>query len=238
MSHELKTPLNAVIGYSQILREDAEQQDATTREDIDRIHDAGQYLLRLVNMILDLSKLEAGRMLFDIRPHRIAELVEAAARAKRSFIDGNGNRLTFDFDPALEDVPVDANRLRQVIEAVIENAAQHTEHGEIDVAVRRGELGDDRVFSIAVRDTGHGIDPAVLPTLFETFTATRDAANGRYGGTGINLTVVHRLCEAMGGGIDVESQVGVGSTFRITLPLDPSAALRKPAAGRTTAAAA
>ena len=231
MSHELKTPLNAVIGYSQILREDAiGDEHQTMREDIDRIHDAGQYLLRLVNMILDLSKLEAGRMQFSIRQHRIEDVVRAAARAKRTFVDGNGNRLLFDLDPDLVEVAVDASRLQQVLEAVIENAAQHTEHGEITIAVRGAELGDDRAFSIAVRDTGKGIDPAVLPTLFETFTATRDAAHGRYGGTGINLTVVHRLCHAMGGGIDVESTMGVGTTFRITLPREPSVEQLKAAA--------
>jgi len=102
------------------------------------------------------------------------------------------------------------------------------------VTVQGGEIGDDRMFSVTVRDNGAGIDPAVLPTLFETFTATRDASNGRYGGTGINLTVVHRLCHAMGGTIEAESTLGEGSSFRIILPARPSPASLKAATLRTT----
>jgi signal transduction histidine kinase len=220
MSHELRTPLNAVIGYSQLLREDAiESGDTMMKEDLDRIHDAGQYLLRLVSMILDLSKLEAGRMRFDVRPQLVAEMLASAINAKRLFVEGNGNAVAVDLDPDLLEVEIDASRFRQIVEAVVENAAQHTKSGTITVKVRAGELGDDRMFSITVSDTGAGIDPAVLPTLFETFTATRDASGGRYGGTGVNLTVVHRLCRAMGGTIEVESTLGEGSSFRIVLPM-------------------
>jgi signal transduction histidine kinase len=235
MSHELRTPLNAVIGYSQILREDAiESGDQLMKEDLDRIHDAGQYLLRLVNMILDLSKLEAGRMRFDVRPQPIADLVQAAVAAKRPIIEARGNSIDTAFDPNLVEVEVDAGRLKQILEAVIENAAQHTADNKITVTVKAGEVGDDRMFSITVSDHGAGIDPAVLPTLFETFTATRDASNGRYGGTGINLTVVHRLCHAMGGTIDVESTLGEGSSFRIILPARPSGASLHAATVRTS----
>jgi len=235
MSHELRTPLNAVIGYSQILREDAtETGDKLMREDLDRIHDAGQYLLRLVNMILDLSKLEAGRMRFDVRTQVIADMVQAAIAAKRPILEARGNGIAMELDPELVEVEVDAGRLRQILEAVIENAAQHTENGIITVTVQGGEIGDDRMFSVTVRDNGAGIDPAVLPTLFETFTATRDASNGRYGGTGINLTVVHRLCHAMGGTIEAESTLGEGSSFRIILPARPSPASLKAATLRTT----
>jgi signal transduction histidine kinase len=224
MSHQLRTPLNAVIGTSQILKEDAiEEGDAMMREDVERIHDAGQYLLRLVNMILDLSKLVAGRMRFDVRPQPVDRLIGQAVAAKQAILEANGNTVVLDLDPTLANVEVDAGRLGQVIEAIVENAAQHTEHGTITVRVRAGELGDDRMFSIAVRDTGSGIDPTVLPTLFETFTASRDASDGRYGGTGLNLTVVQRLCQAMGGSIEVESALGEGSTFRVVLPLHPSA---------------
>ncbi len=220
MSHELRNPLNAVIGYSQLLKEEtAEEGNATMLEDVERIHEAGQYLLRLVSMILDLAKLEAGRMQFDVRPYAAADLITAAIDAKRSIIDGNGNSVVLEFDPALDNVVVDRVRFAQVLEAIIENAAQHTKDGRITVSTHVPVVGDDRAFAIAVTDTGSGIDPAILPTLFETFTATRDASNGRYGGTGLNLTVTHHLCKAMGGGIEVESEVGVGSRFTIVLPL-------------------
>jgi signal transduction histidine kinase len=225
MSHELRNPLNAVIGYSQILREDASESGETMMlEDVDRIHEAGQYLLRLVNMILDLAKLEAGRMQFDIKSHGLAELVDKAIAAKKQIIELNGDRVVLELDPALPDVLVDKVRFAQVLEAIVENAAQHTQSGTLTIRSQAQVVGDDTAFSISVLDTGAGIDPEVLPTLFETFTASRDASNGRYGGTGLNLTVTHHLCKAMGGTIEVESTVGEGSCFTIVLPLRPPAA--------------
>jgi signal transduction histidine kinase len=225
MSHELRNPLNAVIGYSQILREEAaEDGGAMMLEDVDRIHEAGQYLLRLVNMILDLAKLEAGRMQFDIKAHPAAELVENAITAKQQIMALNNNRVVLDLDPALKEIRVDRLRFAQVLEAIIENAAQHTEKGTLTIATRERAVGDDTAFSISVADTGTGIDPAILPTLFETFTASRDASNGRYGGTGLNLTVTHHLCKAMGGTIEVESTPGKGSCFTIVLPRHPPTA--------------
>ena len=237
MSHELRTPLNAVIGYSQILKEDAvESDDKAMLEDVGRIHDAGQYLLRLVNMILDLSKLEAGRMQFDCRPHDVRRLITAAVAAKQSIITANGNAVTIDMATEFE-AEVDASRLVQVLEGIIENAAQHTSNGTLTVTARAGIFGDDRLFSISVADTGKGIDAAVLPTLFETFTATRDAAGGRYGGTGLNLTLMRRLCQAMGGGIEAESTVGVGSCFTITLPIERAGVAAEPLASAHRVAA-
>jgi signal transduction histidine kinase len=218
MSHEIKTPLNAVIGYSQLLREDAVEHNPSAMQDIVRIHDAGQYLLRLVNMILDLSKLEAGRMTFDIRSHRVRDCVKAAVDDKRAGIEANGNSVVIDLDPELEEIDIDQSRFRQALGAVLENAGEHTKAGLVTVIVRRS-LGVDNTFYVRVTDTGAGIDPGVLETLFETFQATRDAASGRFGGTGTNLTVVDRLCRAMGGSITAESMVGIGSTFTITLPV-------------------
>jgi signal transduction histidine kinase len=225
MTHELRTPLNAVIGYSQILREDAvERGDEAARSDIERIHGAGQYLLRLVNMILDLSKLEAGRMQFNVREHDIGRVVAGAIAAKQSMIDAGRNRVSLALDPGPMLVPVDAGRLTQVLEALIENAAQHTEQGSIDILVRIGESAGGALYSITVSDTGCGISANQVPTLFENFTTTRDASNSRFGGTGLNLAVVHRLCAAMGGAIRVESEVGKGSAFTVTMPLRADAA--------------
>jgi signal transduction histidine kinase len=239
MSHELRNPLNAVIGYSQLLKEETAEEGSTMMlADVERIHEAGQYLLRLVSMILDLAKLEAGRMQFDIRQHSTADLVAAAVEAKHSIIVGNGNTVVLDLDPALNAVAVDRVRFAQVLEAVIENAAQHTENGRLTVSTRARVVGDDRTFSVAVSDSGSGIDPAILPTLFETFTATRDASNGRYGGTGLNLTVTYHLCKAMGGSIEVESEVGAGSCFTIVLPASPAAIVPGAAPRETVAAAA
>ena len=221
MSHEIKTPLNAVIGYSEILREDAFSGNDSALQDVNRIHDAGRYLLRLVNMILDLSKLEAGRMQFDIRTHEVREAVKAAVEECRTAIETRGNRLVIDFDPELREIDVDLGRFRQMLVAVLENAGQHTANGLVTVIVR-SSVGQPNTFFVRVTDTGTGMDAAVLASLFETFQATRDAAGGRFGGTGTSLTVVHRLCRAMGGSISAESMLGVGSTLTITLPVTHS----------------
>jgi signal transduction histidine kinase len=239
MSHELRTPLNAVIGYSQILREEAiESNDQRMREDVDRIHEAGTYLLRLVSMILDLSKLEAGRIQFNVQPHAVGGVMKAAVAAKRELIAARFNGVVTEVDPTLGEVHVDAGRFQQVLEALIENAAQHTEKGTITVTSRAVVLGDDQAFAVSVADTGAGIDAAVIPTLFETFTATRDASSSRYGGTGLNLTVVQRMCKAMGGNIEVESEVGKGSVFTVTLPLDARPSRRRKEAATAAFAAA
>jgi len=218
MSHEIKTPLNAVIGYSQLLRDDALANNDTAKADIDRIHDAGLYLLRLVNMILDLSKLEAGRMTFNVQPHDIRALVSAAIDETRARIVANQNTIVVDIDPELNQIDIDEGRFRQVLGAVLENAGQHTQNGLVTVIVRRA-LGAENAFCVRVIDTGAGIKAEVLATLFETFEAARDAAGGRFGGTGTNLTLIHRLCRAMGGSIVAESLPDIGSTFSITLPI-------------------
>jgi len=218
MSHELKTPLNAVIGYSQLLREDGVGGNAAALQDVNRIYDAGQYLLRLINMILDLSKLEAGRMQFDIRTHDLRRSVELAVDDKRAAIEEAGNTIVIDLDPELTDIDVDLSRFRQVLGTVLENAGQYTKGGLIAVIVRR-LVGEANKFAVRITDTGTGIEPAVLATLFEAFLAERDAAGGRFGGTGTSLTIADRLCKAMGGTIRAESMVGIGSTFTITLPV-------------------
>ncbi|MGN6100636.1 MAG: sensor histidine kinase [Devosia sp.] len=217
MSHELKTPLNAIIGYSQLLREE-EFGDSAAQQDINRIHDAGLYLLRLINMILDLSKLEAGRMQFDIRSCDIHACVAAVVDQQRASLAQRGNSVVLDIDSELSEVDIDQARFGQVLGAVLENAGQYTENGLVTVIVRR-VMGADNKFCVRVADTGHGIAPEVLATLFEGFQSSRDAASGRFGGTGTSLTVVYRLCQAMGGSITAESMVGVGSTFSITLPV-------------------
>jgi signal transduction histidine kinase len=182
--------------------------------------------VRLINMILDLSKLEAGRMQFDVRRHNVHDCISGALEEYREGIVANGNSIVVDVDPELNEIDIDASRFRQVLGAVLENAGQHTHNGIVTVMARRA-IGQSNMFHVRVADSGSGMEAEVLKTLFETFEATRDAANGRFGGTGTNLTVVHRLCLAMGGSISAESMVGIGSTFTITMPvvqdrLDPA----------------
>lgn len=218
MSHEIKTPLNAIVGYSQLLREDGMGGDRAAQQDVIRINDAGLYLVRLINMILDLSKLEAGRMQFDVQHHDARQCIMAAVEEHRATIAANHNSVVIDIDPELTDIDIDANRFKQVLGAILENAGQHTENGLVTLIARRA-IGADNLFYVRISDTGVGIEAETLKTLFDTFTASRDAASGRFGGTGTNLTVVQRLCRAMGGSISAESLVGTGSTFTITLPV-------------------
>jgi len=224
MSHELRTPLTAVIGYSQILREEAvEANDPQLRADVELIHEAGTYLLRLVNMILDLSKLEAGRIQLNMQPCALAALVHRAVDARRALLEQHGNSVVMEFDAPPDSLLVDGLRLQQVLESLLENAARHTQSGTIVVRTQAAVLGNDRAVAISVSDTGTGVDPELLPTLFETFTTTRDAADSRYGGTGLSLAIAHRLCRAMGGAIAVDSTWASGATFTVHLPVESRA---------------
>lgn len=221
MSHELRNPLNAIIGYGSLLKEEAEDEgDDVFQGDVDRILDAGRYLVRLIDMILDLSKMEAGRMQLDLRPHPLAELVREVVERGRDPVEKARNRLVLDLPEQLGEVVVDRGRVHQVIESVLENAAQHTEGGTVTVSARR----EGESFRVSVTDTGSGMAPDLLATVFENFSTPREAAGGRYGGTGLSLTVCHWLCRVMGGTIEASSAPGEGSAFTIELPAAPNSA--------------
>ena len=234
MSHELRTPLNAIMGYSQLLREEAaDTDDQALVEDVDRILDAGEYLVRLVDLILDLSKIEAGRMQLYLKPCEIGRVVEEVADRRREAIAAGGNELTLDLDSAPAEASVDQAQLRKVIDAILENAAQHTRNGSITVGSRSFRHDGRTFFTVFIEDTGSGIEPEILPSIMESFESARHAAGGRYGGTGLSLTVASKLCQVMGGRIDVESRLGQGSRFTITLPIDGEEDVRQRAAAAT-----
>jgi signal transduction histidine kinase len=218
MSHELRTPLNAIIGYAQLLKEEAEDtNDDVLAEDVDRILDAGEFLVRLINLILDLSKIEAGRMQLCAAPCDIGALLAEVAAERRDLVEANGNALVLELSDVPDGVLIDGGQLRRVVGAILENAAQHTENGE--VVLRCRVSGKSRsMFAIVVEDSGKGIDPGVLPFIMDT-SSMSGHAGGRYGGTGLSLTVALKLCQLMGGGIDVASAPGRGSRFTVTLPL-------------------
>lgn len=226
MSHELRTPLNAVIGYTELLKEDSEEiGDTASIKDIDRIHDAANYLIRLINMILDMSKIEAGRMSFDYRVHDLQSAIERAVQNVQPLTDRNRNRTEITSANDLEKVTIDQGRFIQVVESVLENAAQHTADGTISIsASRQADWRGAEAFQIVISDTGEGIPESELPMIFESFGAAREASDdGRYGGTGLSLTVMKKMCHAMGGTIEANSSEGKGSKFTITLPLQQDA---------------
>ncbi len=229
MSHELRTPLNAVIGFCEILLEDAEAEgDAQAIADLHRIHTAGHHLLRLVNDILDLSKIEAGRMELFSEQVDVAGLIKAAVENCRRVAALHGTEVTVNLDRALGTAFCDAKKLDQAFTHILDNAAKFTEKGRIVISAERRQNGDGDAVAIAVRDTGPGITQDRIPDLFEKFGVAADVSASKYGGAGLGLALSLQLCRLMGGDITVESARGVGSCFTITLPTKPARPAAEP----------
>ncbi len=228
MSHELRTPLNALLGYTEILLEDSDPRAPleSARPDLQKIHEAGAHLQALIGDILDLSKIEAGRVHLDTAPVAIAGLVDDVVAAVRPVLEAHRDRLVVEVEPGLE-VLGDRRRIYQVLLNVVGNAAKFTEDGAVTVTAARAPGG----VRFTVRDTGIGIAKDQLPHIFERFHQADDSATRRHGGTGLGLSIAAAFAEMMGGGIDVESELGVGSTFTFSLPAAPPAAPTIPAAG-------
>lgn len=216
MSHELRTPLNAVIGYSQMLMEDALiEGDQETADDLNRIQTAGQHLLRLVNDVLDFSKIEAGKM--EVSPNKVSLVNELnlLAEAKRTDIEKNYNQLILNFDQDLGEAFIDWPLVAKVISHTLDNAAKFTEGGDVRFTARR----DNESLHVEIADTGAGIPEEDLPQLFNAFRVAGEETSSKYGGAGIGLALSGRLCELLGGTINVKSVLTQGSKFTITLPL-------------------
>ncbi|MCB9566605.1 MAG: AAA family ATPase [Myxococcales bacterium] len=223
MSHELRTPLNAIIGYSELLTEDALDAGAPHLvDDLGRIGQAAHHLLSIIADILDISKIEAGRMSVSLEPVDLDALVDELAAIIGPEIARGGNKLVIVRDPGIHRIASDATKIRQILLNLLGNAARFTAKGEIRLSLR---LVDDpaagaRRLELAVADTGIGIRPELLQTIFEPFRQADDSPTRIYGGAGLGLAISRRLAHLLGGDIDVESEVGRGSTFVVTLPID------------------
>ena len=227
MSHELRTPLNAIIGVTEMLLEDA--QAAAQPDQIEaheRILRAGRHLLALINDILDLSKIEAGKLELSLESVAVAPLVEDVVATIRPLASKNGNQVEVECPADVGVIRADPTRLRQALLNLASNASKFTERGRIRIAVTRepDDGGRDWV-SMAVSDTGIGVTAEQLAKLFEEFTQADASTTRRYGGTGLGLAISRRLCRMMGGDITVASAPGQGSTFTIRLPADARAPL-------------
>jgi signal transduction histidine kinase/CheY-like chemotaxis protein len=236
MSHELRTPLNAVIGYSEMLLEDAEVEgvEAQALQDLININTSGKHLLMLITDVLDLSKIEAGKMeLFNER-FDLSELIDELALTAEPLCSRNGNRLIVERGDALGDAEGDVSKLRQAALNLLSNAAKFTKDGRIVMSVtrRRGRGGD--WLQLSVRDTGIGIARENLSKLFQNFSQAEAWTASKYGGTGLGLALTQKLCRLMGGDVTVESELGQGSCFTIKLP----ASLAETVERRSAAAAA
>jgi len=235
MSHELRTPLNAIIGYSEILMEEAEADNrATDIADINRVLAAARQLLHLINDILDLSKIEAGRMEISASDFEVAAVIEEAVATVRPTIEKNGNTLKLALDQDIGEAHTDSFKLNQCLLNLLANAAKFTNEGEITVRARRVKSGGDWI-EIDVADTGIGMTEDQVQRLFNAFTQAEASTARRFGGTGLGLAITRRMMQLLGGDVSVVSKHGKGSTFSLRLPAQLAAA---PAQDRIDASAA
>jgi len=217
MSHELRTPLNAIIGVSEMLREDAEALRQDT-EPLDRVLGAGRHLLALINDILDLSKIEAGRMELHLETFPLVPVIYDVAKTIEPMATKNGNRLVIDCPADLGTIHADQTRLRQSLLNLASNANKFTEKGTVTITAHQGQEDGGDWITLPVTDTGIGMTPEQMGKLFQEFSQASSTTASRYGGTGLGLAISKRFCQMMGGDITVHSEPGRGSTFTIRLP--------------------
>lgn len=226
MSHELRTPLNAIIGYSEMLREEAHlpQTDAPAAYlsdfdvDLKKINHAGHHLLQLISDILDISKIEAGKVELTLHSFGLPLFLNELEGAIDSLIKRNHNTFVLDLAISHNEMHTDQLRLRQCLINLLSNAAKFTENGTITLRVRESKQGEVQGFSFAVIDTGMGMKSSDLEAVFEKFQQGDMSSTRRHGGTGLGLSITRELCRILQGSIHAESTLGKGSTFRIWLP--------------------
>jgi len=217
MSHELRTPLNAIIGVSEMLREDAE---AATQdlEPLDRVLGAARHLLALINDILDLSKIEAGRIELALSSFALAPLIADVVKTIEPLAAKNGNKVKAHCDADIGTMEADQMRLRQALLNLMSNANKFTENGTVTIVAHQGQENGRDWITLAVSDTGIGMTPEQIGKLFQEFSQASSTTASKYGGTGLGLAISKRFCQMMGGDVTVESKPQRGSTFTIRLP--------------------
>jgi signal transduction histidine kinase len=229
MSHELRTPLNAIIGYSEMLEEEAPDIGAESLvPDLQKIHSAARHQLGLINDILDLSKIEAGKMTLYLEDFDVAKMVGEVQATVQPLVTKNSNRLVVDCPPDLGTMHADRTKVRQVLFNLLSNACKFTEKGEIRLSVKREDVKREEDsaaldlhvsrFTFHVSDTGIGMTAEQRGKLFEAFSQAEASTQQKYGGTGLGLAISRKFCQMMGGDIAVQSEAGKGSTFTVNLP--------------------
>ncbi|MEG4856753.1 response regulator [Microcoleus sp. K1-B6] len=235
MSHELRTPLNAIIGYSEMLQEEAEELGSCESvPDLEKICSAGKHLLSLIDDILDISKIEAGRMELYLESFDIHNLIESAVATARPLVEKNGNTLEVYCPDNLDTMHADMTKVRQVLLNLLSNAAKFTKNGRIAIGVERIKneqlkmknqeessqilISNSEFLSFRVADTGIGMTQEQLERVFQPFTQADASTTREYGGTGLGLAISQRFCQMMGGSIEVSTTLGAGTTFTVLLP--------------------
>jgi PAS domain S-box-containing protein len=228
MSHELRTPLNAIILYTDLLRDEATDRGLKDLlPDLQKISGAAKHLLALINDVLDLSKIESGKLELVLETFDVPAMIRDVVTTIEPLAQKNANRLEVHCPTAVGNMCADLTKVRQSLFNLLSNACKFTESGTIRLEVARTERDGDW-FTFRVADTGIGMPPEHLGKLFQPFTQVDPSATRRFGGTGLGLAITRHFCEAMGGDITVESKPGVGSTFTIRLPATVGEAKTEP----------
>jgi len=230
MSHELRTPLNAIIGYSEMLQEEAADlgyEDLTP--DLQKIQAAGKHLLALINDVLDLSRIEAGRMELYLETFELSTMLQGVEATIRPLVEKNANTLVVRRADNLGAIRADLTKVRQSLLNLLSNASKFTQRGTISLHVARETVDGIAWVAFRVSDTGIGMTPEQMARLFQAFSQAESSTARQYGGAGLGLAITKRFCQMMGGDISVESEVGQGSTFTIKLPAEVSDAKAQPA---------
>ena len=220
MSHELRTPMNAIIGYSEILTEECEEMDPDEiRDDLAKILSSARHLLNLINGVLDLSKIEAGKMTIYAEDISLASLIDEALSSVKPLVEKNKNQLavTLPLNPD-DQIRVDVTKLKQVVLNLVSNACKFTDSGVISIEADLYSKDSLSFLSIRVKDSGIGMTPEQMQRLFQDFSQADASTTKKYGGTGLGLSLSRRFCRLMGGDIQVSSELGAGSCFEILLP--------------------
>jgi adenylate cyclase len=218
MSHELRTPLNAIIGLTDMMVTHAPRFGTEKAlEPLKRVHNAGTHLLGLINQVLDLSKIEAGKLELSPESVNLAPLIDEVIGTARQLAEQNKNRLVVDAPQDLGALIVDPMRLRQILLNLLSNACKFTKDGEVSLRARKVADGRD-VIELAVADTGIGMTPEQLTKLFQEFSQAEASTAKNYGGTGLGLAIARKLARMMGGDVTVVSESGKGSVFTVCLP--------------------
>ncbi len=231
MSHELRTPLNAILGITEMLQEDANEADQSELvEPLGRVSRAGKHLLKLINEVLDLSKIEAGRMELHTESFDVAGMVKDAAATALPLARKNRNQIVTKCSDDLGSMRGDPLRVRQILLNLLSNACKFTENGQIEIAAEWAKVDEADGVLFTVADTGIGITPQQMTNLFQEFSQADSSTTRKYGGTGLGLAISQRLCRAMGGQITVDSTPGAGTKFIVWLPsaIDAPSTLAEP----------
>ena len=219
MSHELRTPLNAIIGYSEMLQEDAsELGEERFVADLQKIHSAGKHLLGLINDVLDISKIEAGKMDLFLETIDVPAMIEEVVSTIKPLVQKNGNALKVECEENLGPMRADATKVRQGLFNLLSNACKFTDKGTITLQVVRQRGTGVGHFVFRVSDTGIGMTQNQMDKLFKAFTQADASTTRKYGGSGLGLAITRHFCQMMGGDVSVESEPGKGSTFTIKVP--------------------